>query len=164
MIRYEDMLIDTPYKLSEVENRTLKPGHPTENRCSYCKGQGNLTWYPVEDITVIRRWTASSVYWPDRGAQDSGGWYSWRCPNHPFDGRPSPWLDQAPLHLRPKYTHRCRQVELGKACGEIAIGQWDNSWLCERHARPIILRERLEALLRDDVDTVDDPNDVTDVQ
>jgi len=158
VIRYEDMLIDTPYKLSEVENRPPKPGHPYENRCSYCVGQKNYTWYPIEDIVVVRRWTASSVYWPDRGGEESGGWYSWRCPNHPFNGKPSPWAENAPEHLRPKITQRCRRVELGKACGELAVGSFDGVWLCEWHARPIILREREEELLRGDDTEVIDPN------
>ncbi|MGV9192746.1 hypothetical protein ACQ143_00155 [Microbacterium sp. MC2] len=37
-------------------------------------------------------------------------------------------------------------------------GKFDDAWLCERHARPIILRDREEELLSSDDLEVVDPN------
>jgi hypothetical protein len=149
-MRYEDMLIDTPYTLAEIENRDLKPGHPHENQCTFCLKLDNTAWYAVEDIEVVRIWKINSVYTPEKGGANSGGWYSWRCPSHNYDGKPSLYAENAPEHLRPKHTDRCQALVLGRACGESAVGQYDGKWLCEDHARPIVLRLRAEELLRGD--------------
>jgi len=147
-MRYEDMLIDTAYNLAEIENRDIKPGHPLENQCTYCLKQKNPAWYPVADIQVVRIWKINSVYTPEKGGADSGGWYSWRCPRHSFDGKPSLYAENAPQHLRPKYTHRCKTPVLGRPCGQVAVGFLNERWLCDEHARPIILSLRAEELLR----------------
>ena len=162
-MRYRDMLIDTPYKLSEIEDRPTKAGHPQENRCPYCVGQENFTWYPVEDIAVVRRWRTKSLYRPELDGPDTGGRYEWRCPNHPFTGGPSSNFTNAPEHLRPKIVHRCKVAVLGRACDELAIGAFDGRWLCEDHARPVILEQRARELLDETSDgDFDDPNNAPD--
>lgn len=161
-MRYRDMLIDTPYKLSEIEDRSVKAGHPHENRCSYCVGQKNYTWYPIEDIIVVRRWRTKSVHRPDLDGAETGGWYSWRCPNHPFPVGPSSNAHNAPEYLRPKLVHRCKVTILGRPCGEPAMGAFDGRWLCEDHARPIILEQRLRGLIDETLEEdFDDPNNAT---
>ena len=148
-MRYEDMLIDTPYRLTEVTDHIGKVGHPGESQCTYCLSNKNSAWYPYEDVHVVRIWKTSSRYTPEKGSVDSGGWYSWRCPNHPLTGS-CPNGHLAPEHLRPIHTHRCDRRQLGTRCEEIAAGFYEGSWLCERHARPIVLRLRLEELLHDE--------------
>ena len=152
---YENMLIDTPYKLTEVEDHVGKPGHLGQSQCTYCLSIRNGAWYSYDDIHVVRSWKVSSRYTPEKRGVDSGGWYSWRCPDHPLRGS-SPNGHLAPDHLRPTYTQRCDARELGTRCEEVAEGNYDAEWLCERHARPIILRLRADELLNDE-DEMDGP-------
>jgi hypothetical protein len=157
-MRYVDMLIDTAYNLSDIEDRTLKPGHPSENRCTFCVRQRNYSWYPIEDVRVVRTWRKKSIYQPELPGADGGGWYSWRCPDHAYDGKPSSYAEEAPEHLRPKYTHRCQARILSSGCGEPAVGFLDDRWMCSDHARPILLRLRQEEVLNGEPFEIKDPN------
>jgi len=152
MVRYADMLIDTPYNLADVEDRDIKPGHPDENQCTYCLRNNVETWYPIAQITVIRTWTRASVHTSEKGGVNSGGKFEWRCPNHPWDEKPSLWAENAPPELQREWQHTCEVPEMGKPCGEAAAGRFDGLWRCERHARPIILRLRELSILNGEDD------------
>ncbi|WP_424448559.1 hypothetical protein [Microbacterium arborescens] len=52
MVLYQSMLVETPYRLVDVEDRDLKPGHELENQCTYCGTQEGDRWHAIGDITV----------------------------------------------------------------------------------------------------------------
>lgn len=146
MIRFNDMLIDTPYPLADIEDR--RRGQ-VASACTYCGKQAGDPVYDVRDIVVVRRWKRRSVFVPDAGPADGGGRFEWRCPNHPFDFSSSPYAEDAPAHLRPPETHRCDEVTLGRRCSDRTGRRYEGRWLCGEHAEAIVRRLQVEERLRE---------------
>lgn len=140
----DDMKVESPLQLIELDERETHVGHTGENQCTYC-GVGALDpWYPIEDVTVIRHWKSVS------GDGPSGGHWTWYCPEH-LERRAGNWWRSshlAPAHLLPEQKHFCtRTVAMKGACGEVAIEPFDGIWLCERHADAERTNRRIVELL-----------------
>lgn len=81
---YRDILVETPYPLTEVEDRGEYQGRPLQIQCTYCGTQSLDPWYPIDQITVYRVWTSISTYSPEvQEKYAQGGTWQWRCPKHP---------------------------------------------------------------------------------
>lgn len=148
MIRFKEMLIDTPYPLLEIEDRGDKKD-PLTSECTYCRRSEWGNRHDSRDVVVVRRWRERSVWLPELEGPDSGGWFEWRCPNHPFHWNSSPYAENAPDHLRPKQRERCADVSLSRRCSVMTGERYDNRWLCSEHAKSIIARLRVEDRLRE---------------
>lgn len=136
MVRYRDMLVETPYSLADVETRTIKSGHERENQCTYCGTEPDDPWYPINEITVYRVWTSRSVYDPDREtALEQGGVWQWRCEDHPKRAW-APFSHTAPEELQPLEEHPCDEIlPLGKSkCRRKDSTQmFVEGWFCPDH-------------------------------
>nr|WP_314842131.1 hypothetical protein [uncultured Microbacterium sp.] len=83
-MRYQDMLVETPYPLAQVVDRRVRPGNEDRGHCTYCGVQDGDVWHPIHELTVYRIWTADSVYRPDAiPVHEQGGSWQWRCADHP---------------------------------------------------------------------------------
>lgn len=135
MVRYREMLVETPYSLAEVETRVVKLGHELQNQCTYCGVLPGDPWYPINEITVYRVWTRTSVYTPESEVlHDQGGVWQWRCPDHPKRA----WapFSHAPGELLPPEKHPCEEaLPLGKGKCRQADGtqKFVEGWFCPDH-------------------------------
>lgn len=137
MVRYRDMLVETPYKLTDVEDRRAKPGHENENQCTYCGVESDTDpWYPLEEITVYRIWARTSIYRPDaETALEQGGRWQWRCETHPKTAW-APYSHGAPPQLQPPAEHPCEELlPLSKAkCRRTdESSRFVEGWFCPDH-------------------------------
>jgi hypothetical protein len=153
MTRFNDMLVETGYRLIDVEDRVVKLGHPRENQCTYCGVQDGDRWHPVEDITVYRVWTADSLYRPDNTELfTTGGTWQWRCPAHPKRAW-APHSHEAPDELLPPEKHSCEEIiPLSRTrCGETdGTRRFVEGWYCGDHCHPYENNARARILLGDE--------------
>lgn len=147
MVRFKEMLIDTPYPLLEIEDRGYKED-PSTTECTYCRRLDDGIRYDSRDVVVIRRWRERSIWAPEEDGIASGGWFEWRCPNHPFHWESSPYAQDAPKHLQPERNERCEQRELGDRCTVRTSERYEGRWLCAEHSRGVVVRLRTEERLR----------------
>ncbi|WP_426516773.1 hypothetical protein ACPPVQ_18845 [Diaminobutyricibacter sp. McL0618] len=138
----EEMKVETPLALAELEDRTIYSGHEYENQCSDCGVTEADPWYPIEDIMLVRHWTKTS--------EPEGGTWWWYCPDH-FDRRGDRWWANshlAPAELLPEEKHFCaRYIGLNSVCGSPAIEPFDGVWVCETHAVTERVNRRIAELL-----------------
>lgn len=149
MVLFRDMLIDTPYRLIDIEDRG-NDDDPRTRECTYCRrtrGWGHP--HLVNDIVVVRRWREHSYWDPESGQLGGGGWYSWRCPEHPFNGNSSPYAANAPAHLVPEHRERCEEMQLRMRCTSMTSERFDGRWLCPEHSASVVARLRVEDRLRE---------------
>lgn len=148
MVRFKEMLIDTPYPVLDIEDRGPKKD-PSTSECTYCRQQGLYVRYDARDIVVVRRWKRRSVWIPDMEGPGAGGRFEWRCPDHPFDYSSSPYASEAPEHLRPTPNERCQEVTLGSRCRNRTAERYEGRWLCVEHSKGIVERLRVEERLQE---------------
>lgn len=153
MVLYKDMLVETPYRLTEVEDRVRKPDHEDLNQCTYCGVQEGDTWHPVAEITVYRVWTSDAVYRPEApGVHEQGGAWQWRCSDHP-KGSWAPHSHEAPPLLIPPERHPCEEIDglSMRKCG-VADGarRFEEGWFCPAHSRKYEVLAEQRRLLGDE--------------
>lgn len=153
MVRFNELLIDTPYALADIEDRRASED---TSMCTYCGVRTGDPTYDVRDVVVVRRWKRNSAFLPDAAPAGGGGRFEWRCPNHPFEYSSSPHAENAPLHLRPSKTMRCEEMTLGRRCESRTGQRYDRRWLCEEHAEGIVRRLQVEERLRELDESIDD--------
>ena len=146
-MKYWDMLVETPARVSDLEDHAAHHGDATVFPCTNC-GVGPLDpRYPLEEMTTVRHWNIDSVDEP------GGGHWTWYCPKH-LEMRDGEWWISshlAPARLLPEETHYCSaDIGLKKACGEAAVECFDGAWRCEAHADTERMNRRIAALLSDD--------------
>ncbi len=149
MVKYEDMLVETPYRLVDVEDRRLTPGHESEKQCTYCGVQDGDPWYPIAEVTVYRIWTTDSVYRPEAERFERGGQWQWRCEAHPKRSW-APRSHEAPAVLLPPEEHPCEEVDrLTKRKCAVKAGtrKLVEGWFCGDHSGPYELLARQRQLL-----------------
>lgn len=143
---YEDMMVETPILLTEIDILTEYAGHPDEHECTGCLARSSYPWYGNEDVMVLRHWTSVSVNEP------GGGKWTWYCPEH-FEKRAGNWWPnshRAPAKLLPVVEHSCDHVSGRKfGCNEYAVEPFDGVWLCEVHANAERVSRRFDELLSD---------------
>lgn len=150
-VRYQDMLIETPYPLANVADRRVRSGNEDSGHCTYCGVQNGDEWHPIAELTVYRIWTADSVYRPDAvGVHEQGGKWQWRCSEHPKRSW-SPWSHLAPEELQPPERNPCEEVDrLSKRkCGTTeGARRFEEGWYCPEHSLQHELRDRELRVLR----------------
>jgi len=152
MVRYEDMLVETPYALANVEDRRVWPEHENENQCTYCGVKDGDPWYSVAEITVYRIWTADSLYRPEAERLEQGGQWQWRCGSHPKRVW-APHSHRAPTHLLPEEEHPCEEVDLltKERCRRKAgTRKFVEGWFCGEHSGSYELLARQRRALGDE--------------
>jgi hypothetical protein len=146
-MKYWDMPVETPVRLTDLEDHVERHGNAHESQCSDC-GKGPLRpWYPLEEVSAVRHWNVDSLNEP------GGGHWTWYCPDH-LERRNGEWWRSshlAPAQLVPEETHYCSQdLGLRKTCGEVAVECFDGAWRCEEHSAAERMNRRIAALLSDD--------------
>jgi hypothetical protein len=151
-MRYEDMLVETPVRLTEIENRNPTREHDQMNQCSECGVTSSHPWYPFEEIWVIRHWQLV------RGNPSYEGAWNWYCEEH-IDQRRGRWWKNshlAPTDLLPPVQHPCANITLGSKCQTPAVEKIDGCWYCAEHASSPRLQQRMKMLLAPDDDDEND--------
>lgn len=143
MVTFKGMKIDTPYPILDIEDRGADKD-PLTSECTYCRRTEWGVKHSTADIVVVRRWREHSVWAPEADGIDSGGWYEWRCLDHPFRGNSSPYAENAPEHLRPERRERCEHMSLGTRCQTTTGERYEARWLCSEHAASVVARLRIE--------------------
>lgn len=145
-----DMLVEDPYPLAELEDRSIHIGHEQENQCTFCGKDEDGPWYPVEAVSIIRHWNIDSTDEP------GGGHWTWYCPQHLERRRGNWWKSShlAPERLMPEVRHKCSHVfGASMKCGDPAVEPFDGSWLCDTHAASARLkRKQMAVFAQDDED------------
>lgn len=148
MVLFQDMLIDTPYPLLEIEDRGVYKD-PLTSECTYCRREKWGRKHCTRDIVVIRRWHERSVWSPELEGTDNGGWFEWRCPEHSYRSQSSPYAANAPAHLQPAQSERCEKITLGSRCPVRTGERFDDQWLCSEHSASVVARLRVEERMRE---------------
>lgn len=148
MVLFKDMLIDMPYPILDIEDRG-DDKDPLTSECTYCRREEWGQKHSTQDIIVVRRWREHSIWAPHLDGPDNGGWFEWRCPQHPYRWESSPYAANAPEHLRPAPSARCEHVSLGSRCRTRTGESFDGQWLCSEHSVSVVARLRIEERMRE---------------
>ncbi|OJU42398.1 MAG: hypothetical protein BGN97_07750 [Microbacterium sp. 69-10] len=148
MVLFKDMMIDTAYPLTVIEDRG-DDRDPLTSECTYCRrADGWGVRHPIADVTVVRRWTVRSYWDPKSNQLGGGGRYEWRCTEHPYNGDSSTHAADAPQHLIPERRERCEEITLKTLCTKMTSERYEGRWLCSEHAASVVERLRIEERLR----------------
>lgn len=151
MVRFKNMLIDTPTPLSNIEDRG-EHKDPLTSECTYCRRTEWGQERDIRDVVVVRRWREKSVWAPELDGIASGGYFEWRCAKHPFNGNSSTYIENAPPHLVPERRERCEHVTLKSRCTVETGAHYEGSWLCSEHAVSVKERLRVEERMQEIAD------------